>query len=288
MSVSGRLGRPRSTRQVLPVQIENPREGGHNRRGFPGRAELAGAPNPKTRRPPRAQGCHVGRSVAKILLSRGFITTRPMDEHGWRQITVNEAEPALFLIRRVRAGDSEAATELVRRYEPLIRAPGARLVAAELSRAARRASSRSTSASRCCCSFFVRVAAGQFDLETPGATGRAAGADGAAQAARPGQASPRRTSRRPAEREGGSRVGRAAAREPTRSACSSASSCWSRSAVASRTRSDSAADLRGEGRTWAGGRRRDGRHARGPPQATGPGARPRRPGARHRRGGPGG
>jgi RNA polymerase sigma-70 factor (ECF subfamily) len=68
------------------------------------------------------------------------------------------------LIRRVRAGDQEAATELVKRYEPTIRrAVHFRLVDNRL---------RTMLDSMDICqsvlaSFFVRVASGQYDLDQP-------------------------------------------------------------------------------------------------------------------------
>jgi RNA polymerase sigma-70 factor (ECF subfamily) len=68
------------------------------------------------------------------------------------------------LIRRVRAGDQEAAAEVVRRYEPAIRrAVRFRLTDARLGRVL-------DSMDICqsvLASFFVRAAAGQFDLERP-------------------------------------------------------------------------------------------------------------------------
>jgi RNA polymerase sigma-70 factor (ECF subfamily) len=68
------------------------------------------------------------------------------------------------LIRRVRAGDQEAAAEVVRRYEPAIRrAVRFRLTDARLGRVL-------DSMDVCqsvLASFFVRAAAGQYDLERP-------------------------------------------------------------------------------------------------------------------------
>ena len=67
-------------------------------------------------------------------------------------------------IRRIRAGDDQAARELVERYEPVIR----RQVRVRLSDP--RLSSLFDSADVCqsvMASFFVRAAAGQFDLEQP-------------------------------------------------------------------------------------------------------------------------
>jgi RNA polymerase sigma factor (sigma-70 family) len=68
------------------------------------------------------------------------------------------------LIARVRAGDEQAAAELVRRYEPAIRrAARVRLVDTRLNRLL-------DSMDICqsvMASFFVRAALGQFELETP-------------------------------------------------------------------------------------------------------------------------
>ena len=78
----------------------------------------------------------------------------------------SESSPESFraLITRVRAGDEQAAAELVRRYEPAIRrAARVRLVDTRLSRLL-------DSMDICqsvLASFFVRAALGQFELETP-------------------------------------------------------------------------------------------------------------------------
>lgn len=75
-----------------------------------------------------------------------------------------EEVPFAELIRRVRRGDEEAATELVRAYEPAIRrAVRFRLGDARLAR---------TCDSMDICqavlaSFFVRAASGQYELDTP-------------------------------------------------------------------------------------------------------------------------
>lgn len=69
------------------------------------------------------------------------------------------------LIRRVRAGDDQAATELVRRYEPAIRlAVRARLTDPAL----RRLFDSLDICQSVLGSFFVRAAAGQYQLEQPG------------------------------------------------------------------------------------------------------------------------
>jgi RNA polymerase sigma factor (sigma-70 family) len=68
------------------------------------------------------------------------------------------------LIRRVRAGDQDAATELVKRYEPAIR----RAVRFRLTDA--RLGALLDSMDICqsvMASFFIRAASGQYELETP-------------------------------------------------------------------------------------------------------------------------
>src|SRR5690348_14389228 len=76
------------------------------------------------------------------------------------------SEPDTFadFIRRIRAGDDQAAAELVRRYEPLIR----REVRLHLEdqRLCRLFDSMDVCQS-VLASFFVRVAAGQYDLDRP-------------------------------------------------------------------------------------------------------------------------
>jgi RNA polymerase sigma-70 factor (ECF subfamily) len=75
-----------------------------------------------------------------------------------------ESSEFAAFIRRIRAGDDQAARELVERYEPVIR----RQVRVRLRDP--RLSSRFDCADVCqsvMASFFVRAAAGQFDLEHP-------------------------------------------------------------------------------------------------------------------------
>jgi RNA polymerase sigma-70 factor (ECF subfamily) len=68
------------------------------------------------------------------------------------------------MIRRVRAGDSDAAAELVRQYEPEIRrAVRIRLTDARL----RRSLDSMDICQSVLANFFVRAGAGQFDLEEP-------------------------------------------------------------------------------------------------------------------------
>jgi RNA polymerase sigma-70 factor (ECF subfamily) len=83
-----------------------------------------------------------------------------------RAMSESPSSPESFpaLIARVRAGDEQAAAELVRRYEPAIRrAARVRLVDTRLNRLL-------DSMDICqsvMASFFVRAALGQFELETP-------------------------------------------------------------------------------------------------------------------------
>lgn len=77
---------------------------------------------------------------------------------------MSTGNPFTDLIERIRAGDAEAAAELVRQNEPLIR----REVRLHLEdqRLARRFDSMDVCQS-VLASFFVRTAAGQYDLEQP-------------------------------------------------------------------------------------------------------------------------
>jgi RNA polymerase sigma-70 factor (ECF subfamily) len=83
-----------------------------------------------------------------------------------RAMSESPSSPESFpaLIARVRAGDEQAAAELVRRYEPAIRrAARVRLVDTRLNRLL-------DSMDICqsvMASFFVRAALGQFELDTP-------------------------------------------------------------------------------------------------------------------------
>jgi RNA polymerase sigma factor (sigma-70 family) len=77
---------------------------------------------------------------------------------------LSDEEPIADLIRRVRMGDGMAAESLVRRYEPLIRREVRfRLEDARL----RRVFDSMDVCQSVLASFFVRAAAGQFDLDRP-------------------------------------------------------------------------------------------------------------------------
>ncbi len=78
---------------------------------------------------------------------------------------MSEGIPFVELIRRVRAGDENASTELVRLYEPIIRvAEHVRLNDPGL----RRLFDSMDICQSVMGNFFVRAAAGQFELEKPG------------------------------------------------------------------------------------------------------------------------
>jgi RNA polymerase sigma factor (sigma-70 family) len=78
--------------------------------------------------------------------------------------------PSNDLIRRVRAGDEAAATELVRRYEPTIRRR-LRIWLRLQDPALRRAFDSADVCQSVLASFFARTALGQYDLESPGQVG---------------------------------------------------------------------------------------------------------------------
>src|SRR5258708_700711 len=67
------------------------------------------------------------------------------------------------LIQRVREGDADAAEELVRQYEPAIR----RSLRLRLDPRLRRTCDSMDICQAVLCSFFVRAASGEYELETP-------------------------------------------------------------------------------------------------------------------------
>jgi RNA polymerase sigma factor (sigma-70 family) len=78
---------------------------------------------------------------------------------------MSDSPPFAEFVRRIRAGDGRAAEELVRRYEPLVRRE------VRLKLRDRRLASLLDSMDVCQSvmrSFFVRTAAGQYDLDNPG------------------------------------------------------------------------------------------------------------------------
>jgi RNA polymerase sigma-70 factor (ECF subfamily) len=78
-----------------------------------------------------------------------------------------ENESAVELVRRVRAGEAEAAAELVRRYEPAIRRRVRVWLRLQDPRLRRVFDSMDVCQS-VLASFFVRAAAGQYDVADPG------------------------------------------------------------------------------------------------------------------------
>jgi RNA polymerase sigma-70 factor (ECF subfamily) len=78
---------------------------------------------------------------------------------------MSEAAQFHILVQRLRGGDGDAAGELVRRYGPALRrAVRARLTDPSL----RRLLDSTDICQSVLASFFVRAAAGQYDLDTPG------------------------------------------------------------------------------------------------------------------------
>ena len=78
---------------------------------------------------------------------------------------MTEDEVFADFIRRIRAGDAQAAAELLRQYEPVVRLE----VRLRLSdRRLRRVFDSMDICQSVMASFFVRAAAGQYDLEQPG------------------------------------------------------------------------------------------------------------------------
>src|SRR5215471_15985968 len=75
--------------------------------------------------------------------------------------------PFAGFIRRIRQGDEQAAAELVRRYEPAIRLE-VRMRLRRNDPALRRAFDSMDVCQAVLASFFVRAAAGQYDLDEPG------------------------------------------------------------------------------------------------------------------------
>ena len=89
-------------------------------------------------------------------------------------MSIGEADDFSALIARVRAADQAAAAELVRRYEPLIR----REVRLKLENSRlRRVLDSMDVCQSVLASFFVRAAAGQYDLDQPGPARQIAGND---------------------------------------------------------------------------------------------------------------
>jgi RNA polymerase sigma-70 factor (ECF subfamily) len=84
----------------------------------------------------------------------------------WRVPAMAEGDSIGSLITRVRAGDAQAAAELVRRYEPVIRSR-IRIWLRMQDRRLRRVFDSMDVCQSVLASFFVRAAAGQYDLEQP-------------------------------------------------------------------------------------------------------------------------
>jgi RNA polymerase sigma-70 factor (ECF subfamily) len=186
-------------------------------------------------------------------------------------------DPTTFadFVRRVRAGDGEAAAELVRAYEPLIR----REVRLHLEdpRLGRLFDSMDVCQS-VLGSFFLRVAAGQYDLERPENLARllvTMARHKLASAAR-GQRRQRRDQRRVAA-DGNERL--AGVADPRQGPGSAVAGAELLRRFREGLSEEEARLVDHAGRGAGVGRRRGphGRHAPGPPHAAGPGRRAGRP-----------
>src|SRR5262249_13005793 len=101
------------------------------------------------------------RSVCGTIRAPGPRRIFPQTRQG--AVMPDQAAFAVF-IQRIRAGEAPAAAELVRQYEPLIR----RAVRLRLEdRGLRRLFDSMDVCQSVLASFFVRSAAGQYDLESP-------------------------------------------------------------------------------------------------------------------------
>ena len=158
-----------------------------------------------------------------------------------------DATPFAEFIARIRAGDARAAEELVRKYEPLVR----RAVRIRLEdRRLERLFDSMDVCQSVLKSFFVRTAAGQYDLDEPGQLVgllvAMAGTKLACEARR--QHRQRRDQRRTSE--GAAALGGVAADDPSPSRAAAAKDLLA--ATRERLTDDerALADLRAEGLTW--------------------------------------
>jgi RNA polymerase sigma factor (sigma-70 family) len=158
-----------------------------------------------------------------------------------------DASPFAEFIARIRAGDARAAEELVRRYEPLVR----RAVRIRLEdRKLGRLFDSMDVCQSVLKSFFVRTAAGQYDLDEPGQLVgllvAMAGTKLACEARR--QHRQRRDQRRVAE--GDEALGGVAADDPSPSRAVAARDLLNAARERLTEEERRLADLRGEGLTW--------------------------------------
>jgi RNA polymerase sigma-70 factor (ECF subfamily) len=159
-----------------------------------------------------------------------------------------DATPFAEFIARIRAGDARAAEELVRKYEPLVR----RAVRIRLEdRRLERLFDSMDVCQSVLKSFFVRTAAGQFDLEEPGQLVgllvKMAGTKlaGAARRQHRHKRDQRRTS------EGDEVLGGVAAGDPSPSRAVAAKDLLAAARDRLTDEERQLADLRAEGLTWA-------------------------------------
>ena len=158
-----------------------------------------------------------------------------------------DGAPFAEFIARIRAGDARAAEELVRKYEPLVR----RAVRIRLEdRKLGRLFDSMDVCQSVLKSFFVRTAAGQYDLDEPGQLVgllvAMAGTKLACEARR--QHRQRRDQRRVAE--GDEALGGVAADDPSPSRAAAAKDLLAAARERLTEEERALADLRGEGLTW--------------------------------------
>jgi RNA polymerase sigma-70 factor (ECF subfamily) len=161
---------------------------------------------------------------------------------------MSEHDTFTDFIRRVRGGDEHAAAELVRRYEPLIR----REVRLQLEdRRLRRIFDSMDVCQSVLASFFVRTAAGEYDLERPEQLLRllvSMARNKLASAARR-QYRQRRDNRRVAGGSDG--LGEVAGGDPTPSRIFAGQELLDRFRAGLSDEERQVADLRGQGLAWA-------------------------------------
>jgi RNA polymerase sigma-70 factor (ECF subfamily) len=164
-------------------------------------------------------------------------------------VPVSDQNPFTDFVGRIRAGDEQAALELVRRYEPLIRRE------VRLSLEDRRLARLFDSMDVCQSvlkSFFVRTAAGEYDLDTPEQLQRllVAMARNKLASAASRQRRQRRDHRRVAA-GGAEQLDTVAAAAPTPSEVAAGRELLERFRRALGDEERQLADLRGQGLAWA-------------------------------------
>src|SRR5262249_10791894 len=145
----------------LPLHLRNPGRGGGWTRKSPG----------GTRRGPPGDRVLPSPLRPRDLYSRRLLGDRPAHRAGAgpgvRGAVMPENESIVGLFRRVRSGDPQAAAELFRVYEPAIRRR-VRLWLRMQDERLRRVFDSVDVCQSVLASFFIRAAAGQYDVQEPG------------------------------------------------------------------------------------------------------------------------